>query len=405
MSHLDEGQLHALLDGELDETERKAVEAHLESCAECRREFAEARAFMAGADELIAAVEVPAGTRPAMVPLAKRSVFRWRTLAWAASLVLAVGLGWMARTPEVRLLDQPRATANDAGRMAPTVAVPDSAELKRETVLQSTPANEPAAGASALMSQKQAKPAAPPATAPARDEALADRADNAKSKEAAAQPTTAAERALTNPADKDALRPRDAVTTRQSLSENDLAARKANQPAVELAETNVTAGQRASEDSRSGFASPPAPALAAAPSAAPEESRRGAAFRTTPMEAAVRILGGSIRLVDGMTPTRVLVGAGNLVSAADPGLEVVRVVYNDPPGRELWLDQQRPQPAGADQEALGKVATTLLPGDTLVVTLPGGQKGLRWIHQTGFRLGLTGFLPADSLRALARRVQ
>jgi len=119
----------------------------------------------------------------------------------------------------------------------------------------------------------------------------------------------------------------------------------------------------------------------------------------------VRILGGSIRLVDGMTPIRVQVAPGRMVPGADPGLEIVRVVYNDPPGRELWLDQQRPSEPGGDAEVHGQRATTLLPGDTLIAAGPAGSRKLRWVHQTGFRLGLTGFLPADSLRALARRVQ
>jgi hypothetical protein len=134
-------------------------------------------------------------------------------------------------------------------------------------------------------------------------------------------------------------------------------------------------------------------------------SRQSVAFQPTAMEAAVRILGGSIRLVDGMTPTRVLVGSGSLVSGADPAREVVRVVYMDPPGRELWLDQQRPDERANEADAPGLAATTLLAGDTLVTPGPGGARNLRWIHQSGFRLGLTGFLPADSLRALARRVQ
>lgn len=36
MSHLDEGQLTCLLDGELTATERTEVEAHLATCSECR---------------------------------------------------------------------------------------------------------------------------------------------------------------------------------------------------------------------------------------------------------------------------------------------------------------------------------------------------------------------------------
>jgi hypothetical protein len=47
----------------------------------------------------------------------------------------------------------------------------------------------------------------------------------------------------------------------------------------------------------------------------------------------------------------------------------------------------------------------LLPGDTLVTPAPDGASSLNWVSQTMFRLGLRGFLPTDSLRALARRVR
>jgi hypothetical protein len=77
----------------------------------------------------------------------------------------------------------------------------------------------------------------------------------------------------------------------------------------------------------------------------------------------------------------------------------------DPPGRELWLDQQRPEERANERVAAGRAATTLLAGDTLVTSASDGARSLAWINQNGFRLALTGFLPADSLRALARRVQ
>jgi len=128
-------------------------------------------------------------------------------------------------------------------------------------------------------------------------------------------------------------------------------------------------------------------------------------FQPTAMEAAVRMLGGSIRLVDGLTPSLVMVGPGGLVPGADPGRVVIRVVYVDPPGRELWLDQQRPVERPSEPAAAGVTTTALLPGDTLIAPVASGARSLTWIHQSGFRLALTGFLPADSLRALARRVQ
>src|SRR3989475_11162136 len=43
MSHVDEGTLHAYLDGELPSAERTALEAHLADCATCRANLTEER--------------------------------------------------------------------------------------------------------------------------------------------------------------------------------------------------------------------------------------------------------------------------------------------------------------------------------------------------------------------------
>ena len=45
MPHLDEGQLTALLDGELSSAERAEVDSHLASCTECRQQLEESRSF------------------------------------------------------------------------------------------------------------------------------------------------------------------------------------------------------------------------------------------------------------------------------------------------------------------------------------------------------------------------
>ena len=65
------------------------------------------------------------------------------------------------------------------------------------------------------------------------------------------------------------------------------------------------------------------------------------AWRVVSMEEAVRVLGGQIRLIDGLTPNRIEVGPGTAVAGADPGLQVVRVVYAD---GAVTLDEQRPAP-------------------------------------------------------------
>jgi len=119
-----------------------------------------------------------------------------------------------------------------------------------------------------------------------------------------------------------------------------------------------------------------------------------AGFRQIGMDEAVRNLGGSIRLVDGLEPERILLGPGDLV----------RVVYQDPPGRELWLDQERPGGAGEAARA-APAMDRLMSGDTVhTLTGPGAQQ-LRWVDEHGFRLALTGFLTADSLRAIMRHLR
>jgi hypothetical protein len=404
MSHLDEGQLHALLDGELSETERRAAEAHLEDCGECRRSLLEARELLAGADELIAAVEVPpaAAGGAARTGAPARRRFPWRSLAWAASLVAAVGLGWTARADLYRAAPEANLRSQlDENPVTQGLATPAS-----DSTLQ--PAGPKDDGKTQVLDKAKvsaARPATPP-PAPAPDLA-AKRVVEPKAPEQSQD----ALRALTNTAPTDDQR-RNEVAAAGQLADRDPTAdrpvteeRKAEPKEVEPGRLGAAAaGER--EAVRNYL--PAQPSAAPAPASAALQRRRDrqvGAFQTTPMDTAVRILGGSIRLVDGMTPARVLVGSGGSLPGYDPSREVVRVVYIDPPGRELWLDQQRPDDRAREGDAAGLEATTLLPGDTLAGRGAGGARSLSWVHQTGFRLVLTGFLPADSLRVLARRVQ
>ncbi|HWA15807.1 MAG TPA: zf-HC2 domain-containing protein, partial [Gemmatimonadales bacterium] len=140
MSHLEEGRLHELLDGELDESARAAALAHLAGCERCRAAYEEAKSFVAESDALIDAVQLPAqpaarAAAPAVAPtVAHRAVEvrdvaaatrlrRYRTLAWAASVMFAVGLGWYGSSLS-RRHDAPTAaetvlTALDSGAKAP----------------------------------------------------------------------------------------------------------------------------------------------------------------------------------------------------------------------------------------------------------------------------------------------
>src|SRR5688572_4766448 len=60
MSHLDEGTLHALLDGELDLHEVKEIQAHIGSCAACGTRLREVKEFHGESDRLVGLLEVPA---------------------------------------------------------------------------------------------------------------------------------------------------------------------------------------------------------------------------------------------------------------------------------------------------------------------------------------------------------
>ena len=69
MPHLDEGTLHALLDGELDVAEVKEIQTHLGACAACGSRLQDVKQFLAEADSLMGALETPAGgPRPGRAP-------------------------------------------------------------------------------------------------------------------------------------------------------------------------------------------------------------------------------------------------------------------------------------------------------------------------------------------------
>ncbi|HET9709746.1 MAG TPA: anti-sigma factor, partial [Gemmatimonadales bacterium] len=99
MSHVDEGTLHAYLDGELAPVERERVDTHLKGCPACQARLAEERAILERASRLLGMATPPERAMPPLTQLRRPPVI-WRLrrpLAWAATLILAVGLGWYAR--------------------------------------------------------------------------------------------------------------------------------------------------------------------------------------------------------------------------------------------------------------------------------------------------------------------
>ena len=96
------GQIGAYLDGELDVAERRALEAHLSSCAACARETAEVRSLKA----LFAAAEYPALAGRAVErlhdeaeSLYERGTVRIaRALSGIAACLLIAGSLWLSQS-------------------------------------------------------------------------------------------------------------------------------------------------------------------------------------------------------------------------------------------------------------------------------------------------------------------
>lgn len=322
MSHLDDGTIAELIDGELEDAARDAALLHLAECAACRARHEESRSFATESDRLIATVAPPRAVRGVGLPPTARPGWRvpWRTLGWAASVLLATGIGYYAGVP---------------GEVA---GVPESPRAVR-------PAADP---------QELARSEAPAPVSPAPQAG-----DETRSQAAADTPA----------------RP------------------------PELAKREAQAAAPAERDRQSVRAFALAPA-AEAPLAQGKSAPQAADLATVSMEEALPALGGTIRLIDGMTPRQLR----RLVPepGAGPGnQEGVRVVYLDPPSRELWLDQRRLAAPGEDAAKAGN----LLAGDTILVTLADGRRRLEWLDPAGFHLSLSGFLPADSLRSLAGRIR
>ena len=98
MSHVDDGILHAYLDGELSAAEAQGVDAHVAQCPGCRGRLEEERALITRAGELLALAAPPDRELPPFragdIKPASRLWWQVRLpLAWAATVALALGIG------------------------------------------------------------------------------------------------------------------------------------------------------------------------------------------------------------------------------------------------------------------------------------------------------------------------
>ena len=443
MSHIDDGKLNAMLDGELEEPDRATVQAHIAVCPECAKRFEEAKRFLAESADLLGALEPPAVVAPgspprrvtrtvkeraldvddatqqspairpeAAEPLIRRPPraarpaperrFDPSTLSWAAMIVLAIGVGYLAN--EVRHAREARSPA-EAFAPPATAQRAALAESTAAGVVPASRARDAASLAPAGSVAKRAKQGPPAAKAPpgGGEPPVAGRSATGlghKVLQPSARPVSGL--ALQAPA-----RPSPALDAAASGAAGGVPA--AAPPAV--AGRNAAAPRRPRAVAEGGadsvLAVAPRDTVTAGVVVAPEE--RGATgssgFRSVTLEEAVASLGGTIRLVDGMQIDQVQIGPGRLVAGADSTTDVVRVTYADA-GRTLLLDQQRIESAVADQAGRAeRRADEVGAGDTVLTVAPDGWRRVRWLDRDGFWLSLSGHIAADTLRALVQRVR
>ena len=149
MRHIAEGELHAWLDGALDQlgNERAlAVREHLRSCAACQEGLAVEEAFRARAMEVLALAAPAAVDTPPFEALVERArvvqiegtgtrphISRTARLGWAATVVIALGAGWMARELGLR-------PGVDSGGVSASGVTPSPSRVAESTVVAPTDA-------------------------------------------------------------------------------------------------------------------------------------------------------------------------------------------------------------------------------------------------------------------------
>ncbi|MGH7497298.1 MAG: zf-HC2 domain-containing protein [Gemmatimonadales bacterium] len=426
MSHLDEGTLHALLDGELGSTELMEIEAHLGSCAACGSRLRDAREFLGEADRLVASVQfrrTAEGARPAAAaavspgappppppvppsrpqpeehrpwedpspvllipdnPESAPIMRRWpRRLGLAATIAVAVTAGYMASGIGKNPLANMAATAPRPTMLNDSLSLPSAplasesdkldAESKELTGDDAPAPSSKAAPAAAKPAppakQPQEKPRARDLASTASGAVRTDIAPVARSARSGSADDTADqhEEAATKAAEQDAIR----LQAAQALNQLDRE-RRVNRAAAATAALDRAELERKATTAAPAVAAPPPP---------PTLEQRSQVYLRIGLDEASRQLGGPVHVIEGMSPVFMGLAPGRVAAGADTTRPVVRVVYQDPQGRMILLDQQRraaqaPVPASSGAWSLGDIT-----------------------------VGLQGEAPAEVLRSLRSRVR
>ena len=419
MSHLDEGTLHALLDGELDLHEVKEIQAHIGSCAACGTRLREVKEFHGESDRLVGLLEVPASPsrwtavptdaeqdpgeqpRPSAAPTSPlRNLPRisgpvpeppplllpenpeygsgrlMRRMRWAALLLVTVGAGYMGNQMRQtagfefdRSLLPEATTDSIAGAVLSTEegAPPAGTDTSAPAEARNTP---PADAKSAAPVPKRVAPRAetPAPTAgqrarqaPAPPPALSKANEEPESSLAAG--TLDDTDSFEQSADE-ALK--DEPETPQQQADVRTEAARALRELDRERQVDRAAAATAALDSARRRDAQVRQAAVAAPAPAPRTpEQRARIYLRIGLDEASKQLGRPVHVIEGMSPLFMGLALGRTSPGADATRPVVRVVYQDSQGRLILLDQQRlrpgqPAPQGSPLGwALGETAVWL----------------------------------------------
>ncbi|HEX6434276.1 MAG TPA: zf-HC2 domain-containing protein [Gemmatimonadales bacterium] len=390
MSHLDEGTLHALLDGELDLAEVSEVQKHLGGCVACGSRLQEVKQVLAESHRLVAALEVPARathqpapeaqpSRPPQPPLrtgrehdawdeppvllvpdpidANAWRKKWlRGFRWAAMIAVVVAGGNLvsdALRPSHPMLPE-RDLTSAAPAVPPAVVSAEESRRPESTIATRAP-RQPAAQTRAPASRAVARqqPAVPQPAAESADQFTDTISSEA---EDSVLPGTES-LALESKAESDSLSqlaaaaeaavdsaPRDRATQPASGNReaDELATRRA--AAAALAELDR---ERVRQRANAATAALPPPARPEQESVAdpaprpPTLEQRAQVYLRIGLDEAVKQLGRPVHVIEGMTPELIGLTRSQIIPGSSSNRPVVRVVYQDSRGRMILLDQQR----------------------------------------------------------------
>jgi anti-sigma factor RsiW len=135
--HIDEGTIHAWLDGQLSPDESARVEAHIAGCAECSALVAEARGYVAAASRIVGALD---GVPAKVIPARRRGIQPWQLRAAAVVVVMVLGTAVFLR--ESRMGATARLASYQASRDVATsqTAVPTDSVAKKVKSSAGSPA-------------------------------------------------------------------------------------------------------------------------------------------------------------------------------------------------------------------------------------------------------------------------